>query len=54
MLSLPQKIDDKTKEVRGETACETVAMLLTLAVTNLEIEQLNFTFLERYLSAQSH
>jgi len=31
MLSLPQKIDDKTGEVRGGTTCETAAMLLTLA-----------------------
>jgi len=27
---------------------------IVMAVTNLEIEQLNFTFLERYLSAKSH
>jgi len=31
MLSLPQKIDDKTGEVRDGNACETAAMLLTFA-----------------------
>jgi len=31
MLSVPQNTDDKTGEVRGGTACETAAMLLTLA-----------------------
>jgi len=31
MLSLPQKTDYKTGEVTGGTACETVAILLTLA-----------------------
>jgi hypothetical protein len=55
MLSLPQKIDDRSKRWNCMwDGSHVVDLGIVMAVTNHEIEQLNFTFLERYLSAQSH